>query len=138
MFNLEATGPYTSNAAALLKARAKMQRLSLVMSDLAIKLPSVDTMVPRGQALGYPTFGMPSMYGYLWNLRCTWLHNTLETVRDGSHFAYFAEHALELAKAWFAKLLAGGYDGAEEDHILDPSPYFRMFGECLLQSRLGF
>ena len=115
-----------------------MQRLSFVMSDLASKLPSADTMMPSSQALGYPSFGMPSMIGHLWYLRSTWLHNTQATIVNGSLFAYFADHALALAKAWFAKLLAGGYDCGQEYCPLDPAPYFNMFGERPFQSSPGF
>ena len=99
------------------------------MSDLANKLPAVGTMVQK--AISYPSFGMPAVPGYLWYLRGTWLQNTLDTIVDGNHFAYFTKHALGLAKAWFGKMLATGLDQAEEPFPLDLSPYFNMFGECL-------
>lgn len=111
------------------------------MSDLAMKLPSLDTMMPSGQAVGYPSYGMPDTTGHMWYLRCTWLHNTLDTISDGSHFAYFAKHALGLAKAWFAKLVVRGYDHAQDPsppYPLDPSPYFNMLGEICLSQALIF
>ena len=103
------------------------------MSDLASQLPPVDEPMRRPEPnLGYPSFGMPEDIGFLWHLRCTWLQNTLDALFDDTYFAYFAQHALGLAKAWFSKLVAIGADKRRfttGHHLWDPSPFFDMFGE---------